>query len=44
MIIFNRKSYEGREINVVEFGDSNDPAILVDCGIHAREWAAISFW
>lgn len=37
------KSYEGREMKAIKIstgGNGNKPGILVDGGIHAREWAA----
>ncbi|XP_027869942.1 carboxypeptidase A1-like [Xiphophorus couchianus] len=36
------QSYEGRPLNVLKFstGGSNHPAIWIDTGIHAREWAS----
>lgn len=36
------KSYEGRDISMIKIstGGSGKPTILVDAGIHAREWIA----
>ncbi|CAB0038349.1 unnamed protein product [Trichogramma brassicae] len=36
------KSYEGRELLIVKFstGGGRKPALLIDAGIHAREWIA----
>lgn len=38
-------SYEGREISMIKIGaeDSDNPIILVDAGIHAREWISPAF-
>jgi len=33
------KSFEGRDINMLTIGTStNNPLVIIDCGIHAREW------
>jgi len=33
------KSFEGRDINMLTIGTStNNPLVILDCGIHAREW------
>ena len=32
------KSHENRAIYSVSMGDPAHPKIVVDCGIHAREW------
>lgn len=33
------KSYEGRNINLLTIGTSeSNPLVILDCGIHAREW------
>ena len=36
------KSYEGRDLLMIKIssGGSGNPAVLVDAGIHAREWIA----
>lgn len=41
-------SYEGREMSIVHISNfenmkENKPIILIDAGIHAREWLAIAF-
>jgi carboxypeptidase B len=37
------KSFEGRNINMLTLGTSaNNPIVLLDCGIHAREWISPS--
>ena len=33
-------SFEGRDIWVVDVGKSYNPKIIIDCGIHAREWVS----
>ena len=41
-----RKTYEGRDIKVVRVSSNpsaRKPAILLDCGIHAREWVSPTF-
>jgi len=37
------KSFEDREIYRVDIGNTNMPKIIIDCGIHAREWASPAF-
>ena len=37
------KSHENRAIYAVSMGDSKNPKIVVDCGIHAREWVRLEF-
>ena len=32
------KSFENRDIWTVEIGHDYNPKIIIDCGIHAREW------
>ena len=32
------KSFENRDIWTVEIGHEYNPKIIIDCGIHAREW------
>ena len=37
------KSVEGRDIYRVDIGNPNMAKIVIDCGIHAREWASPAF-
>ncbi len=41
-----RKTYEQRDIKLIRVSNSPNskkPAILMDCGIHAREWVSPAF-
>ena len=37
------KSYENRDLLAVRIGNPSNRAIIIDCGIHAREWASPAF-
>ena len=37
------QSHEGRDIYRLDIGDTSLPTMVVDCGIHAREWASPAF-
>ena len=37
------KSYENRALHVIDIGDEKDPAVVIECGIHAREWVSVAF-
>ena len=37
------QSHEGRDIYRLDIGDTSLPSMVVDCGIHAREWASPAF-
>ncbi|CBY23619.1 unnamed protein product [Oikopleura dioica] len=37
------KSYENRPLHVIDIGDKKDPTIVIECGIHAREWVSVAF-
>ena len=37
------KSFEGRDIWAVTIGKKNRPKIVIDCGVHAREWISPAF-
>ncbi|CAG5110898.1 Oidioi.mRNA.OKI2018_I69.chr2.g5246.t1.cds [Oikopleura dioica] len=37
------QSYEKRPLQVIDIGEEEDPAILIECGIHAREWVSVAF-
>ena len=32
------RTFEGRNLYAVEMGNPENPKIIIDCGIHAREW------
>ena len=37
------KTYENRNIYTVMIGDDHLPKVVIDCGMHAREWATPAF-
>ena len=37
------RSIEDRELYVVSIGDPTNPTMVVDCGMHAREWVSFAF-
>ena len=37
------KSFESRDIWAVEIGNKQRPKIVIDCGVHAREWISPAF-
>ena len=37
------QSHEGRDIYRLDIGYTSLPTMVVDCGIHAREWASPAF-